>query len=268
MAPYTSAPIVTAIIDPAPAVTPWASAGVRCSVRGVAGPNLDVLLLDNKDSFTWNIAHAYAELGAVVDVVDADLVTADQVVAARAAGLGPKLVVVGPGPRGPRDLPRLVELVSALDGEVPLFGICLGLQALVMARGGTVGRARAPLHGKRDRVDVDGAGCFAGLPKALWVMRYHSLVATALPQSLVATAHDVFGQVMAVRDARARVEAVQFHPESIGTAGGMTLLENTLRAVGADVDVDADSARVRSVRAGAVPAAHDHGPSFSWRATG
>jgi anthranilate synthase/aminodeoxychorismate synthase-like glutamine amidotransferase len=208
--------------------------------------SLDVLLLDNRDSFTFNLAQAFGELGCSVDVVDADLVTADQIVASREAGLGPRVVVVGPGPRGPGDLPRLVSLVLGLDGVVPLFGVCLGLQVLVRARGGQVARARAPVHGKVRRVRHDGAGCFAGLPDPTWVMRYHSLVATDVPSSLVVTAVDDDGQVMAVRDAARAVEAVQFHPESIGTAGGLQLLRNVVVAAGVAVpDVQ--------VRDGAVP---------------
>jgi anthranilate synthase/aminodeoxychorismate synthase-like glutamine amidotransferase len=197
--------------------------------------SLDVLLLDNRDSFTFNLAQAFGELDCSVDVVDADLVTAEQIVGLREAGLGPRVVVIGPGPRGPADLPRLVELVRALDGVVPLFGVCLGLQVLVRARGGRVGRARAPVHGKVRRVRHDGVGCFAGLPDPTWVMRYHSLVATAVPASLVVSAVDDDDQVMAVRDASRAVAAVQFHPESIGTAGGLQLLRNVVRDVGVDV---------------------------------
>lgn len=233
---------------------PWQGGGVSPAVRSSSSP-LDVLLLDNKDSFTFNIAHAVAELGASVDVVDSDLVTADAIVDGRGKGLGPKLVVIGPGPRGPADLPRLLELLRALDGEVPLFGVCLGLQALVLARGGVVGRAAAAVHGKRDRVAHDGVGCFDGLPSPLWVMRYHSLVATTVPSSFIVTARDERGQVMALRDPKARVEAVQFHPESIGTGGGLVLLRNTLIGAGVDVgDVPE--------RRGSVPPAGDQGPGY------
>ncbi len=238
---------------------PWTPAVVPLDVRSSLAPTLDVLLLDNKDSFTFNIAQALLELGCSVDVVDSDLVTAAQVRMAREAGLGPKLVVIGPGPRGPAQLPGLVELVRDLDGEVPLFGICLGLQVLVRARGGVVGRAAQALHGKRDVVGHDGGGCFVGLPSPLWVMRYHSLVATTVPSSLVVVATDGVGQVMAVRDARARIEAVQFHPESIGTAGGMTMLQNAARNAGVDVDDVV-------VRAGGVPPAADEGPGYGARA--
>jgi anthranilate synthase/aminodeoxychorismate synthase-like glutamine amidotransferase len=210
-----------------------------------------VLLLDNRDSFTFNLAQAFMELGVDVCVEEALHVTAASVKQRR-----PRLVCIGPGPRGPRELPQLVELVRALDGEVPLFGVCLGLQVLVRARGGDVGRAAVPVHGKRDAVTHDGQGAFRGLPSPLWVMRYHSLVARTLPSSLAATAVDSAGQVMAVRDERARIEAVQFHPESIGTAGGLALLANVLRGVGISVTPPA-------ARPGAIPDATDQGPGFA-----
>jgi anthranilate/para-aminobenzoate synthase component II len=119
-----------------------------------------------------------------------------------------------------------------------------------------VAHARVPLHGKRDRITHDGAGVFAGLPSPLWVMRYHSLVATQVPARFLVTARDRDGQVMALRDPRARLEAVQFHPESIGTAGGMQMLFNVCAGAGL-------TARLPSLRAGAVPAADDQGPAFS-----
>ncbi len=219
--------------------------------------SLDVLLLDNRDSFTFNIAQALGELGCSVDVVDADLVTADEIVARREAGLGPRIVVIGPGPRGPADLPRLVALVQALDGLVPMFGVCLGLQVLVRARGGRVGRALAPVHGKVRRLRHDGLGCFAGLPDPTWVMRYHSLVATEVPASLTVCATDDDGQVMAVRDPAKAVAAVQFHPESIGTAGGLQLLHNVVGAVGVQ-------ARAAPARRGTVPPPSWQ-PAFGYR---
>lgn len=234
---------------------PWGAHSVSLDVTSALSPVLDVLLLDNKDSFTFNLAHACAELGASVDVVDSDLVTATQIKDSRAAGLGPAVVVIGPGPRGPHDLPRLVALLRELDGEVPLFGVCLGLQALVLSRGGVVGRAAAAVHGKRDLVDHDGSGCFVGAANPLWVMRYHSLVATTLPSSFTVTARDAAGQVMAVRDATRFVEAVQFHPESIGTAGGLLLLQNVLRRAGVDV-------RDIPQRPGSVPPVDDVGPGY------
>ncbi len=195
-------------------------------------PGVDVLVLDNRDSFTFNIAQAFAELGSSVAVVDADETSGAALLGLHHSRGAPKLVVVGPGPRGPRDLPRLVELVRELDGRLPLFGICLGLQVLVQARGGQVGRACAPMHGKVRRIRHTGEGCFVGLPDPLPVMRYHSLVATRVPESLRITAVDDDQQAMAVRDPVALVEAVQFHPESIGTAGGLEILRNVAQRAG------------------------------------
>ncbi|MBI1946964.1 MAG: aminodeoxychorismate/anthranilate synthase component II [Deltaproteobacteria bacterium] len=209
---------------------------------------MDVLLLDNRDSFTFNLAQGFAELGASVDVVEADATNAPAVLRAR-----PRLVVIGPGPRGPAELPALLDLVGGLLGEVPIFGVCLGLQALVRAAGGRVARARAPVHGKRDLVQHDGDGVFSGLPSPLWVMRYHSLIAVDVPARFTVSARDRDGQVMALRDQAACVEAVQFHPESIGTAGGMAMLQGALRLGGLERPLPLP-------RPGAVPGPDAHGP--------
>jgi anthranilate synthase/aminodeoxychorismate synthase-like glutamine amidotransferase len=247
-------------------------APVKPKDTGGVERDVDVLLLDNRDSFTWNLAHGFMELGARVVVEDADAVTAASILGA-SAGERPRLVCIGPGPRGPADLPHLLDIVRGLDGHVPIFGVCLGLQALVRAHGGEVGHARAPVHGKRDAIvigaddatgrDVDGAhdtrddvGVLRGLPSPLWVMRYHSLVATRVPARFTVTARDRHGQVMALRDARARIEAVQFHPESIGTAGGLTILARALALGGIP-------ARALDGRPGSVPPMRDVGPSFS-----
>ena len=233
---------------------PWGPRAVRVDVRPLQSSAVDVLLLDSRDSFTFNLAQLCAELGASVDVVDSDGVTAAQIIEARHNGQGPALVVIGPGPRGPRELPRLVELVSALDGVVPIFGVCLGLQVIVKARGGVVERAHRPMHGKRDAIVHDDVGCLRGLPSPLWVMRYHSLVAGTVPPSLTVTARDGRGQVMAIADPVAQVEAVQFHPESIGTAGGADLMARVLSGAGIAVEPQR--------RRGSVPPSTSTGPGF------
>lgn len=214
---------------------------------GNVEPRVDVLLLDNRDSFTWNLAQGFQELGASVDVVDTDHVTAPAVLAAR-----PRLVCIGPGPRGPADLPHLLDVVRGLTGEVPLFGVCLGMQAIVRAFGGAVARARFPVHGKRDAITHDDVGALRGLPSPLWVMRYHSLAVVDVPAPYVVTARDGVGQPMALRGPL--VEAVQFHPESIGTAGGMHILANALALAGMRAPVPP------SARHGGVPPPHAHGP--------
>lgn len=215
----------------------------------------DVLLLDNRDSFTWNLAQGFEELGASVQVVDTDAITASAIVDGRDAPR-PRLVCIGPGPRGPADLPHLLDVVRGLAGVVPLFGVCLGMQAIVRAFGGNVTRAKEPVHGKRDAITHDDVGVLRGLPSPLWVMRYHSLVVTDVPAPFAIHARDRFGQAMALRATLNGVplEAVQFHPESIGTAGGMHVLDNALSMAGVRV---AHPARARR---GAVPPANAIGP--------
>lgn len=222
--------------------------GAPAPSQSGSGATVDVLLLDNRDSFTWNLAQGFLELGASVEVVEADATSAPAILRAR-----PRLVVIGPGPRGPAELPALLDIVGGLLGEVPLFGVCLGLQALVRAAGGVVARARAPVHGKRDAITHDGGGVFSALPSPLWVMRYHSLVAVTVPARFQVSALDPHGQVMALRDAAARIEAVQFHPESIGTAGGMSMLQGALRLGGVERPLP-------PLRNGAIPAPGSKGP--------
>ncbi len=237
----------------------WPGAGDVSAEMRAADPLPSVMILDSRDSFTFNIAQAVLELGVVVDVVDANDVNdveVDAIVADHKGGVGPDVVIIGPGPRGPTELPHLVRVVAALDGKVPLFGVCLGLQAIVVARGGQVGRATRPMHGKRDAITHDGSGCLAGLPDPLWVMRYHSLVATEVPSSLRVSARDGGGQVMAVVDDDNAVEAVQFHPESIGCSGGMAIMAGALRSL-------VGRLHRHVVRQGAVPVAGHKGPGFA-----
>ena len=203
-----------------------------------------VLLLDNRDSFTWNLAQAFQELGAPVAVIDAAHTTAAAIERDR-----PDLVCIGPGPRAPDA--HLLDVTRDLAGVVPILGVCLGMQALVRAFGGAVVRAQVPIHGKRDPIEHDGAGVFRGLPSPLWVMRYHSLVVADVPKRFAITARDRAGQPMALRDARARIEAVQFHPESIGTAGGLAILANAL------------GVPLPAARRGAVPPATAAGPGHA-----
>ncbi len=190
---------------------------------------MDVALLDSRDSFTFNLEQAFRELGARVHVV-----AAGDISAAHVRSLSPRLVCIGPGPRGPGDLPALVETCRELSGEIPLLGVCLGMQALALAHGGEVARALRPLHGERSAVTHDGEGLFEGLPSPLWVMRYHSLVVTRAPAGFHVDARDEHGQAMAM--SRTLVEqpvfAVQFHPESIGTSGGLDVLARALSRAG------------------------------------
>jgi anthranilate synthase/aminodeoxychorismate synthase-like glutamine amidotransferase len=182
-----------------------------------------ILLVDNYDSFTYNLAHLFQELGAEVTVVRNDAIDAGE-----AERLGPTHLVVSPGPGRPADAGATVEIVKRLAPTVPTLGVCLGHQAIVEAFGGEVGQARRLLHGKASAISHDGKGIFEGLPDPLEGGRYHSLAAARVPESLevCATAED--GEVMAVRHRELPVVGIQFHPESVLTPDGPTLGRNFL----------------------------------------
>jgi anthranilate synthase/aminodeoxychorismate synthase-like glutamine amidotransferase len=186
---------------------------------------MKVLMLDNYDSFTYNLVHLLEELGAEVVVRRNDAVTVEEVEA-----LTPDRLVVSPGPGRPVDAGVSVELIRALGPRVPTLGVCLGHQAIVEAFGGEVGAARALLHGKASTVVHDGRGVFAGLPERFEAGRYHSLAATTVPGELEVSAHTEDGEVMGVRHRELPVEGVQFHPESVLTLPvGRDLIANFLR---------------------------------------
>jgi len=180
-------------------------------------------MIDNYDSFTYNLVHLFEELGAEVIVRRNDRVTADE-----AEALAPDRLVVSPGPGRPADAGVSVELIRRLGPTTPTLGVCLGHQAIVEAFGGQVGQARALLHGKSSRVRHDGAGVFAGLPEEIEAGRYHSLAAVAVPDVLVVTARTPDDEVMGVRHRAYPVEGVQFHPESVLTPDGPAMARNFL----------------------------------------
>jgi anthranilate synthase component 2 len=182
-----------------------------------------LLMLDNYDSFTYNLVHLLEELGAEVRVHRNDALTVDE-----AEALAPSHVVVSPGPGRPAEAGISVELIRRLGPRVPTLGVCLGHQAIVEAFGGEVGQARALLHGKASPVEHDGRGVFAGLPQGLQAGRYHSLAATSVPDALDVSARTPDGEVMGVRHRELPVEGVQFHPESVLTPLGRDLLRNFL----------------------------------------
>ncbi|HZG35269.1 MAG TPA: aminodeoxychorismate/anthranilate synthase component II [Gaiellaceae bacterium] len=182
-----------------------------------------LLMLDNYDSFTYNLVHLLEELGADVRVFRHDALTVEE-----AEALEPTHVVVSPGPGRPAEAGISVELIRRLGPRVPTLGVCLGHQAVVEAFGGEIGSARALLHGKASPVDHDGRGVFAGLPQPLEAGRYHSLAATRVPDELEVTARTADGEVMGVRHRALPVEGVQFHPESVLTPLGRDLLRNFL----------------------------------------
>jgi anthranilate synthase/aminodeoxychorismate synthase-like glutamine amidotransferase len=177
-----------------------------------------ILLVDNYDSFTHNLAHLFGELGADVVVRRNDAPDLER--------LQPDRLVVSPGPGRPPE--RVVSLVG--NARVPTLGVCLGHQAIVEAFGGEIGPARELVHGKSCVVRHDGRGLFAGLPAELEVGRYHSLAAATIPAALEVSATADDGEVMAVRHRELPIEGVQFHPESVLTPLGRELARNFLAA--------------------------------------
>ena len=182
-----------------------------------------VLLIDNYDSFTYNLAHLFGELGAEVVVRRNDAITADE-----AESMAPSHLVVSPGPGRPAEAGVSEELVRRLGTETPTLGVCLGHQAIVEVFGGTVAAAQTLVHGKATVVTHDGRGLFAGLPEDFLAGRYHSLAATRLPDVLEPTAFADDGEVMAVRHRELPAVGVQFHPESVLTPDGPALARNFL----------------------------------------
>jgi anthranilate synthase/aminodeoxychorismate synthase-like glutamine amidotransferase len=187
-----------------------------------------ILLIDNYDSFTWNLAHRLGELGAQVRVVRNDAMTIDAMVA-----LAPTRVVVSPGPGRPEGAGVSIDAIRRFAGRVPVLGVCLGHQALSIAFGGEVARAAKPMHGKTSMVAHDGTHLFAGLSETFEVGRYHSLVIPPdhLPASFVRSAWVADdGTVMGIRHETWPVFGVQFHPESVLTSAGQLILRNFLEA--------------------------------------
>jgi anthranilate synthase component 2 len=182
-----------------------------------------ILLVDNYDSFTYNLAHLFGALGAEVTVLRNDALDADA-----AERLAPSQLVLSPGPGRPADAGATVAIVRRLAPTTPTLGVCLGHQAIVEAFGGEVGYARELLHGKASPVLHDGTGLFGGLPRPFEAGRYHSLAATRLPGELEPTAYAEDGEVMAVRHRSLPLVGVQFHPESVLTPDGPALARNFL----------------------------------------
>ncbi len=182
-----------------------------------------ILLVDNYDSFTYNLVHLFEELGAEVVVRRNDEIDADG-----AERLGPSHLVISPGPGRPEGSGATVQIVRRLAPTTPTLGVCLGHQAIVEAFGGEIGQAQRLVHGKASAVSHDGRGIFAGLSQNFQAGRYHSLAATAVPDELEVSATTEDGEVMAVRHRSLRVDGVQFHPESVLTPEGPQLCRNFL----------------------------------------
>ena len=184
-----------------------------------------LLMIDNYDSFTYNLVQAFRAFGAAVEVFRNDAITVDE-----ATALAPTHLVISPGPGQPDDAGRSLEMIAAFAGRVPILGVCLGHQCLVAHFGGRIVRAPRLMHGKTSLVKHDGNTLFVNLPDELEVGRYHSLCAEAesLPSSLAVTATTDRGEIMGVRQAELAVEGVQFHPESVLTPDGDRLMQNFL----------------------------------------
>jgi para-aminobenzoate synthetase component 2 len=182
-----------------------------------------ILLVDNYDSFTYNLVHLFAELGAEVVVRRNDEVDADG-----AERLAPSHLVVSPGPGRPEESGATLAILERLAPTTPTLGVCLGHQAIVQLFGGEVGQARELVHGKASAVRHDGRGVFRGLPQEFEAGRYHSLAATSVPEVLEVSATSPDGEVMAVRHRELPIEGVQFHPESVLTPVGPALGRNFL----------------------------------------
>lgn len=184
-----------------------------------------VLLIDNYDSFTYNLVHYFETLGADMKIVRNDAATAEELFA-----MSPKAVVISPGPSSPKNAGVCVDFIKKYAGKVPIFGVCLGMQSIGYAFGADIVLARRMMHGKTSMVTHDSTGVFRGMPNPIEVVRYHSLAVAenTLPKCLRVTARAEDGEVMGIRHTDFLVEGVQFHPESIMTFGGKRMLENFL----------------------------------------
>jgi anthranilate synthase component II len=201
---------------------PEQAGGARGGDRARGGRKV-ILLVDNYDSFTYNLAHLFGELGAEVVVRRNDAIDADE-----AERLAPSHLVVSPGPGRPSDAGVSLELILRLGPTTPTLGVCLGHQAIVQAFGGEVGQAKRLVHGKASAVRHDGRGVYRGLPESFEAGRYHSLAATRVPDVLEVTASGDDGEVMGVRHRELPIEGVQFHPESVLTPLGPAIARNFL----------------------------------------
>ena len=197
-----------------------------------------ILVIDNYDSFTWNLVHYLMELGAQVDVVRNDDISAGQ-----ALSSGAQAFLISPGPKTPNEAGVSLDLVAACaDAGKPLLGVCLGHQTIGQHFGGTVARGGL-MHGKTSPVTHDNSGLFAGLPSPFQATRYHSLIVENVPSELIVNATSDDGHVMGFRHAMLPIHGVQFHPESIATEHGHAMLANFMRIAGMDVIDKAESER-------------------------
>ncbi len=185
-----------------------------------------LLVIDNYDSFTYNLVQYLGELGAQLEVRRNDAITVDEIEKMR-----PEWIVISPGPCTPREAGITVPLIRRLAGKMPILGVCLGHQAMGEAFGGRVIRAPYLMHGKTSVIHHDGRTIFGGVPQDFIAMRYHSLIVErdTLPKELEISAATADGVIMGLRHKRHKIEGVQFHPESVLTGAGKTILQNFLQ---------------------------------------
>ena len=191
---------------------------------------MKVLMIDNYDSFTYNLVQYLAELGANVETIRNDAITPQEIFA-RSAALKPDRIVISPGPCSPAEAGISVALIQAAMGKIPLLGVCLGHQAIGAALGGKIIRAKTLMHGKTSKVEHTGQGVFKGLPSPMTVTRYHSLAIErdTLPAELMITAWTQDGEIMGIQHKTYALHGVQFHPESILSEHGHAMLKNFLQ---------------------------------------
>ena len=195
-----------------------------------------ILVIDNYDSFTYNLVHYLNELGAETLVYRNDALSVEE-----ALGLKPQGVLLSPGPCTPNEAGICLDLLAAAPDDLPILGVCLGHQSIGQAYGGQVVRAKAIMHGKTSQIEHTGKGIFAGLPNPVTATRYHSLSVerSTMPDVLEVTAWTDDGEVMGFQHKTKPVHGVQFHPESIATEGGHAMLANFLKLAGVTPLVDA-----------------------------
>ena len=185
-----------------------------------------ILIIDNYDSFTYNLVQYLGELGAELEVRRNDETTVEEI-----QGMAPERIVISPGPKTPNEAGICLDIIQTLSGRIPILGVCLGHQAIGQAFGGQVVRAPEIMHGKTSSITHDGKTIFAGLPNPFPATRYHSLIVerSSLPDCLEISACSPNGLIMGLRHKATKVEGVQFHPESVLTEAGKQLLANFLR---------------------------------------
>ena len=185
-----------------------------------------ILMIDNYDSFTYNLVQAFRELGA-----DMQVVRNDEIDVAGIRARSPSALILSPGPGNPDSAGVTLEAIRTFAGEIPLFGVCLGHQSIAQAFGGQIVHAKRLMHGKTSRIRHDGQGVFAGLPQDFTAMRYHSLAVEreTLPDCFEISAESEDGEIMGLRHRNLPIESVQYHPESIGTPEGMGQMRNFIR---------------------------------------